>query len=158
MVYNGTMHDQPVDNPTVKDVARFVTRNLHHIDMERLAADFERCAWITRAAGVKTSAFVAEQLHADPSFALRLIRQRVVACKNVPLIIAEMKAERKVPAIKLIREAFGIGLKEAKDIADHLHDETFIRFGTPKVPYNCSATFDEKSKAAFDEIMEQIDE
>ena len=45
-------------------------------------------------------------------------RTGVEAMLAVPHIRAAIKAGRKVEAIKLVREATGLGLKEAKDLVD----------------------------------------
>jgi len=36
--------------------------------------------------------------------------------------------QHKIPVIKLLRQAFGLGLKEAKDVADKFHQDEIITF------------------------------
>ena len=150
------MHNEPIAEPTVKDVVKFVVQNLEHIDMERLANELAQASWITRTNNVKASAFVSEQIRSNPSFVLARAEKRVFAAKNAPKIIEEMVAGQKVPAIKLIRYGYSLGLKEAKDLADHLQDELFLRERV-QAAYNSNVTFSKDQQAAFDEIMEHID-
>lgn len=57
------------------------------------------------------------------------------AAREVVLIMmqpqVQTSASTKVQAIKLIRETWGLGLKEAKDIADHVHHHLFINGRRP---------------------------
>ncbi len=149
----------PLDTPepNAKDVVKFIIQNLDHIDMERLADMLAQASWITRANGVKASTFVTEQIKGNPSFVLTRAEMRVFAAKNAPNVIAEMVAGNKIPAIKLIRQGYGIGLKEAKELADHLQDELFMR-NKVKAAYNAQVTFGKEQQLAFNEIMEHIDE
>lgn len=156
MVYNSTMRYEPDAEPTAKDVVKFVVKNFEHIDMERLADEMAQASWITRPLELKASVFVSDQIKGNPAFAMARIERRVFACKNAPKIVEEMIAGQKVPAIKLIRQGYGLGLKEAKDIADHLQDELFIRNRVSSA-YNCNATLGKDQQAAINEIMEHID-
>lgn len=156
MVYNSTMQNELPPEPTTKDVVKFVVQNLDRIDMERLANEIAKASWITRTNNIKASTFVLEQIRSDPSFAMAHIERRVFASKNAPKIIEEMVAGQKVPAIKLIRHGYSLGLKEAKELADRLQDELFLR-DRVQAAYNSNVDFGNDQQAAFDEIMEHID-
>lgn len=67
--------------------------------------------------------FAAEFLKLDPEMFLRLAKQQVSGLTKITKIVAGLKANNLIDAIKALREDSGLGLKEAKDIIVYVRDE-----------------------------------
>lgn len=166
MVYNCTMHDEPDDKfPTVADALKHVIRNAENINMERLADDLQRTQWVVRDGNQSATSFVSKFIKTYPAFALEKVQRNVFATVNAPEAVKHMIAGDKVAAIKIIRYAYSLGLKESKDVADRLQDELFIRglvnspFSVRELtekPFDISARFDHGQQTAFNHIMEHV--
>ena len=155
-MYNSTMQDEEV---TFKDAYQFFIKNSEHIDLQRLVADFLRANWIKPDPDLSPSQFVTKQMRDNPDFAMHTIQKRAFASQNVGRTVELLRAWTpdaggKVPAIKLVRESYGIGLKEAKDVVDALCG--FIANGE-KTPEQWCLNFDTHQRLAFDEIKEHME-
>jgi len=75
--------------------------------------------------------FAAEFLKIDPEMFLRLAKQQVSGIKKMEKIVAGLKSNAIIDAIKTLREDTGLGLKEAKDIIVAARDELVVRGKLP---------------------------
>lgn len=75
--------------------------------------------------------FAAEFLKRDPEMFLRLAKQQVSGIKKMEKIVASLRGNNLIDAIKALREDTGLGLKEAKDIIVAARDELVVRGKLP---------------------------
>lgn len=155
-MYNSTMQDEEV---TFKDAYRFFIENSEHIDLQRLVADFLRANWINPDLNLSPSQFVTKQMRDNPDFAMSTIKKRVLASQNVGRTVELLTrwtpaTGGKVPAIKLVRESYVMGLKDAKDVVDALCD--FIANGE-KMSESWDLNFAAYQRLAFNEIKEHME-
>lgn len=149
------MHaDLNATTPTM--VVKYVVQNAEHLDMARVARRLA-AVYFMPVPDIKPTAFIAERAKNSPALTLDIIQKCVLASSSAPIILTELSGGNKVPAIKLIRQAYVLGLKEAKDVADRLQNELYIRNKTKTPYYSNDFEFSDEMQLAFDEIMERID-
>jgi hypothetical protein len=89
----------------------------------------------------------------NPDLFLKLTKRHVAGGMACSEVIAHMLADQKVPAIKAVRVAWGLGLKEAKDVVDNVH-HTLYNAGKMKADYTGSATLVGLHLQIYNQIME----
>lgn len=128
-MYNGNM-DQPTAI-TPQDALKYFLKNQDTVDLNALLRDFavsepgnflEFLSDLTGKTPTQVAATIVKQ---RPETFMRFATGGQVKFKAARGIVHDLTVVQmqKVPAIKKIREAWGVGLKEAKDVVDLLQEE-----------------------------------
>lgn len=120
---------------TPQDAIRHFLQNQESIDLRALLQDFAVSepdgflSFLSDLTGKTPTQVAAAIVKQRPETFMRFATGGQVKFKAAQDVIQYMTAVpmAKVPAIKKIREAWGFGLKEAKDVSDLLHAELCIK-------------------------------
>lgn len=123
------MDNQPTLTP--QDALKYYLNNQQSIDLPGLLRDFavsepdNFLSFLSDLTGKTTTQVASGIIKQRPEAFMRFATGGQVKFKAAQEVIGYLKTKpiEKVLAIKKIRVAWGLGLKEAKDVADLLHQE-----------------------------------
>lgn len=144
---------------TPQDAVKYFLQNQESINLPALLQDFavgepnNFLSFLSDLTGKTPTQVAAAIVRQRPETFMRFATGGQVKFKAAQDVIQCLTVVpmQKVPAIKRIREAWGFGLKEAKDVADLLHAELCDKGRVPgayvaytefhQLPANCQAAF-----------------
>ena len=150
-----------IQQPTSRDAVKFYLQNSGTIDLPRLIAFMASrypgafLQFIEDAFGADADAVGHALAKRRPEEFLDLMKTQTKHFEAASEAVKVM-ATNKVAAIKLIRQAWGFGLKEAKDIADNLCVEMGKRGMMTAPSYGVLPLSDPAMVAAYDVLLSHL--
>jgi len=146
-----------MNTPTPQEALQFYLKNQDSIDLSKLVQEFicESPVAFFELLGLKPSTVGSALAKGQPGLFMRLATQRSSRYLGVKQVIELASTGQRVPAIKKIREVYGFGLKEAKDVHDNLQHHLFT-LGALADDYSTAPALHGEQLAAFNFIKEQL--
>ena len=151
---------------TPQDAIRHFLQNQESIDLRALLQDFAVSepdgflSFLSDLTGKTPTQVAAAIVKQRPETFMRFATGGQVKFKAAKGIVQDLTVVpmQKVPAIKKMREAWGFGLKEAKDVVDLLHEELCNkgRISGTYTAYTPPSTLSPELQAAFNYIKEHF--
>lgn len=142
-----------------KDALKYYLQHADKIDIAQLVKNFaitqpqQFLEFLEEVTQITPALLGGKIAKAMPAKFLELCSEEYSEYEACDIILTFMKANpmQKVPAIKKVRETWGLGLKEAKDVIDVLHHSLGVAGFT--TPYNFThPNLDEKQRKIFDKL------
>jgi len=142
---------------TSKDALQFYLANQDSVDLSKLVQEFicESPTAFFELLGLKPGAVGAALAKGQPDLFMRLATQRSSRYLGAKKVVELASTDQRVPAIKKIREVYGLGLKEAKDVHDNLQHHLFT-LGVIANDYSTAPALHGEQLAAFNFLKEQL--
>lgn len=147
--------NQPI---TTAEAVKHFLKNSRSVNLDLLVATMASrepqafLEFIQKAFNIDPADFVGEMAKCDPVKFMDLIERSKGTFDGIGRSINFMLEGNKVDSIKECRQTFGLGLKEAKDVIDKLHEE-LAKMGKCAVPSYSAPHLNAELTGIFNEIM-----